>query len=424
MQAANDSDSRSPIEYRTVSNYKGEFMSTPVNPIPEITVTAHAVRAINPLPVGSSGRRPRGIVQLGPHGSLSTVPGFTSLSVTNNSYYEADTFRLVYSTSALPSANDANWFSEQTEIFAQIYAGFPRDPNNPKASELDDLIYGRIDNIAFDPKCRTITLTGRDLTAVFIDNRVTQTYKEQTSSQIATQLASKHGLDTSNIVATTTKVGQFFNNDQVQIESNRSEWDLLSFLAREEGFVVFVQGDSLFFEPNPLPTQANNPYVIEWQQPTSQNGSPIANVVELSFSRTLTVAKGITVTARSANRNTGHPVVQSYPVTPKSISAGKASPFGPTQPYDYLLAEGLTPFQVAAFAQKTYETIIAHEMNMTAHLPADKLLTVQTPIQVEGTGTQFDQVYFAKQITRDLDSGGYRMTVEAQNTSPDESPDL
>lgn len=392
--------------------------------IDEITVTAQAVRAINTLPATSSGRQPRGLVQLGPVGSLSTVPGWTSLSVTNNSYYEADTFRLTYSASALPSANDANWFSDQTEIFAQIYAGFPRDPNNPQASELDNLIYGRIDTIDYDPKCRMITLSGRDLTAVFIDNRITATYKSQTSSQIATQLAQKHGLDTSNIVKTTTSVGTFFNNDQEQIESNRSEWDLLSFLAREEGFVVFVQGQSLFFEPDPLPTQANNPYVIEWILPSSANGSPRANVTDLSFSRTLTVAKGISVTARSPNRSTGHAVVQSYPTSPKSIGAGKASPFGPTQAYFFTLPSGKTPAQVAAFAQKTYDTIISHEMNMKATLPADKLLTIQTPIQVEGTGTQFDQVYFPKQITRDLDGSGYRMTVEAQNTSPSEAPDL
>ena len=392
--------------------------------IPEITVTAQAVTALNPIPAGSSGRRPRGIVQIGPNGALSTVPGWTSLSVTNNSYYEADTFRLVYATSALPVSNEANWFSNQTEIFAQIFAGFPQDPANPQTSELDKLIYGRIDTIDFDPVGRVITLTGRDLTAVFIDNRISETFKEQTSSQIATMLAQKHGLDTSNIVKTSTPVGTFFNNDQVQIASNRSEWDLLSFLAREEGFVLFVKGNALFFEPDPRPTGASNPYVIQWIPPSSANGSPQSNAVELSFSRTLTVAKGISVTARSANRATGHAVVQSYPTTPKEIGAGKASPFGPVQQYFFTLGSGKTPTEVAVFAQKTYETIISHEMNMTAHLPADNLLSISTPIQVEGTGTSFDQLYFPRQVTREMDSGGgYRMKVEAQNTSPSESPD-
>jgi hypothetical protein len=399
-------------------------MSTPVDQLPTITVTAQSVTALNPLPFVSSGRQPRGLIQLGPFGSLTTVPGWTRVSVTNNSYYEADTFSIEYATSALPAAFNANFFSNQTEIFASIYQGFPQNPNSPQASELDNLILGRVDTIDYNPKMRTISLKGRDLTAVFIDNRITQTFISQTSSQIATMLAQSHGLDTSNIVATTTPVGTLFNNDQTKIAANRSEWDLLCNLAREEGFVVFVQGHSLFFEPDPRPTGANNPYVIQWTQPTSANGSPIANVIELSFSRTLTVSKGISVTARSPNRQTGHAVVQSYPTTPKEIAAGKASPFGPVQQYFFTIGAGLTPSQVAAFAQKTYDTIISHEMNMAASLPGDNLLTVSTPVQVEGTGTEWDQLYFPRQVTRDLDNaGGYRMKVDAQNTSPTESPD-
>jgi len=399
-------------------------VNTPVDQLPAITVAAQAVTALNPLPALSDGRQPRGIVQLGPFGSLAAVSGWTKASVTNNSYYEADTFWIDYAVSALPPGFDANFFSNQTEIFAQIYAGLPQDPNNPQASELDSLILGRVDTIDYEPDTRALRLAGRDLTAVFIDNRITQTFQNQTSSQIATMLAQSHGLDTSNITPTTTLVGTFFQNDQVQIASNRSEWDLLSFLAREEGFVVFVQGNSLFFEPDPRPTGASNPYVIQWTPPSSTNGSPIANTVKLKFSRTLTVSKGISVTARSPNRNTGKAVVQSYPTTPQGIAAGKASPFGAVQQYFFTIGANLTPAQVAAFAQKTYDTIISHEMNMSANLPADNLLTVSTPVQVEGTGTSWDQLYFPRKVTRDIDNeGGYRMTVDAQNTSPTESPD-
>ena len=132
-----------------------------------------------------------------------------SWSVSNNSYYEADTFRITYSVSALPSANDANWFSTQTEIFAQIFAGFPQDPANPTIGELTNLIYGRVDDIAYNPRGTGNHLNRcRDLTAVFIDSRISSQYKNQTSSQIATLLASSHGLDnSSNITATKTLVG-------------------------------------------------------------------------------------------------------------------------------------------------------------------------------------------------------------------------
>lgn len=381
--------------------------------------------SLNSLPVAASGRRPRAIVQLGPVGSLASVPGWTSWSVSNNSYYEADTFRIIYAASALPATFDANAFSNQTEIFAQVFAGFPQDPANPQVSELTDLIFGRVDNIAYNARTRQITLTGRDLTAAFIDARISSQFKNKTSSQIATMLAQAHGLDTSNIVKTSTLVGTYYTRDQVQLASNRSEWDLLAYLARQEGFVVFVSGQSLFFEPDPRPTGAPNPYVIDWKQPTSQNGSPVSNVTDLHFDRSLTVAKGISVTARSPNLSTGHPVVQSYPSAPKEIGAGKSSPFGATQQYFFTMAAGKTPTEVAAFAQKTYENIISHEMKMTAYLPADDLLTISTPVQVQGTGTAFDQLYFPRLITREMGAldEGYRMTVEAQNTSPSENPD-
>lgn len=402
-------------------------MSTPADQLPEITVTAARAGAL------PKGRQPRGVVQLGPVGALTDVPGWTSFSVSNNSYYEADTFKITYAASALTSTKvegiavgiDANWFSEQTEIFAQIYAGFPQDPANPQTSELTNLIYGRIDDIAYNPKTEEISLTGRDLTAVFIDNRISDQYKNKTSSQIATLLAKSHGLDTSNITATKTLAGTYYTRDQVMLASDRSEWDLLALLAREEGFVIFVNGNSLFFEPDPRPTDADDPYTITWTPKTSTNGSPVSTVVDINFSRSLTVAKGISVTARSPNTSTGRAVVQSYPSSPKSIGAGKSSPFGTVQQYTILLPAGLSPTKVAAAAQKAYENIISHEMKMTASMPADDVLDVSTPIMVRGTGTAFDQLYFPRLITRvmDADNEGYRMTVEAQNTSGSETPD-
>lgn len=386
-------------------------MSTPPEQLPQVSGDSL-----------SSARRPRGRVSLGPVGALTPLPGWLSWSVGNNSYQEADTFKIVYSVKTLPTSNDANWFSNQTEIFAEVFAGFPRDPANIQTSEMLSLIYGRIDDIVLDPKNGLITLTGRDLTAAFIDARISSQFKNQTSSQIATMLAQKHGL-TPVVTATKTYVGTYYTRDQVQLESNRSEWDLLALLAREEGFVVFVSGQSLFFQPDPRPTDASGAYPIKWTAPTKTQGSPVANVTNISFARSLTVAKGISVTARSPNLATGHAVSQSYPSTPKGIAAGKSSPFGAAQQYFFTLPAGKTPTEVAQFAQKTYEDIISHEMKFTAYLPADNILSVSTPVTVQGTGTAWDQLYFPRLITREMDNEeGYRMTVEAQNTSASENP--
>ena len=62
---------------------------------------------------------------------------------------------------------------------------------------------------------------------------------------------------------------------------------------------------------------------------------------------------------------------------------------------------------------------------MSAHLPADNYLTISAPISVQGTGTPADQIYYPRLITREMSiDEGYSMTVEAQNTSGDETPDM
>src|SRR5581483_6817708 len=286
--------------------------------------------------------------------------------------------------------------------------------------ELQSLIYGRVDEIEYDPAQRLITLTGRDLTAVFIDNKIASQYTNQTSSDIALTLAALHNLN-ATVAPTQTKVGTYYEQDQVQLQANRSEWDLLAYLARREGFVVYVQGTTLFFQPDP--TNTNEPYEIGWIAPDVATQAPISDALEIKFSRALTVAKGVAVTARSANFDAGRPIVQSYPSSAKTIQAGKASPFGEVQNYFFTMAPGHSALEVEAFAKAQYDAIVAHEMKLSARLIADNVLTTQIPIRIRGTGTAFDQIYYARKIEREMSlDEGYVMSVEAQNVNPDSSP--
>ena len=377
--------------------------------IETITITSRA---------GSqSVRRPRGIVKL----NDTAVSGWIDWTVSSNSFYEADTFRVSYAASLLPVSNNANWLSTQKELFVEILAGFPTDANHPDPAELNSLIYGRVDEIEFNPLERLITLTGRDLTAVFIDSKITDQYVNQTSSQIAQTLAALHPGISAQVTATKGKAGTYYEIDQVQLQAGRSEWDLLAYLARKEAFVIYVSGKTLFFQPDP--TDRDNPYDIVWVPPDEATGSPRCNVIDLGFSRDLTVGKGITVTARSPNRTTGKPTVQSYPSNPKAIQAGKASPFGAVQTFYFNMSSDHTPVEVEAFAKARYDEIIAHEMKMSARLPADNVLSTQRAIRVAGTGTAFDQIYFPRLIVREMSlDSGYVMSVEAQNVNADTQP--
>jgi hypothetical protein len=122
------------------------------------------------------------------------VPGWDNWEVDNNTFYEADTFRVCFAASALPAAFSTAWWSQQTEVFLEVFAGFPADPQNFTAADLQLQIYGRADHMEFDPVSReAVVLSGRDLTGYFIDTKTTEEWRNQTASAIATRWRSATG---------------------------------------------------------------------------------------------------------------------------------------------------------------------------------------------------------------------------------------
>jgi len=367
---------------------------------------------LNTFPADSAARQPRAVVRVG------GVPmdGWESWEVTSNTYNEADSFRVSFAISALPATMGADWFASQTQMFVEVLAGFPTDPANPNAVELTSLIYGRVDDIDLDMVASKLTLTGRDLTAVFIDAKITSTFENQHVADIVTQLAQSHGL-TPVVTGGTDIAGTLYKRTQVRMQADRSEWELLTWLAREEGLVVYVTGNELHFEPDDR--DSGEPYLLYWEPANSTFGAPQSNAVHVSFSRSLTVSKGITVTARSPSITKKVAVVESYPAAPKNIQAGKATPFGGVQTFSYTLPAGRTATQVQQYAEATYRQIVSHEMKLNAVLPGDGILSTKASLRVQGTGTAFDQDYFPHEIVRSMSlDDGYLMTVSAKNTSP------
>ncbi|MFD2271422.1 hypothetical protein ACFS07_10480 [Undibacterium arcticum] len=225
---------------------------------------------IPPTPDGSGGRvwrlilsqyrlarQPRGVVKV----NDLRMDGWIRWEVDNNTYYEADTFRVTFALSALPVAYGDAWWASQQEIFIEIFAGFPVDAENYSATELQSLTYGRVDDVTFDPVARTLQVSGRDLTAMLIDAKTSETFQNLTASQIATQIAQRHGLTTTYVTATSKRSGKYYQIDQVRVNQQRSEWDLLTALAGEEEFAVYVKRKDLHFEPAVAP--GANPYSTE-----------------------------------------------------------------------------------------------------------------------------------------------------------------
>ena len=312
----------------------------------------------------------------------------------------ADTYRVVLSSTAQPPGSNPDYWS--TGAFDQI--GISIGFEDEAAVQH---ILGQVDDIEYDLTGRTITLSGRDLSAPFIDTKTAEKFQNQTSSEIAQTLADRHGLGY-DVEETDTKAGTYYNIDHTLLTQEQSEWDLLIFLAEQEGFDVWVSGNTLYFQPSPITT--NPAYVIEWSEPG--DGTVQSNATFLKLGRSETLAKDIEVHVLSFNQKGQESILGvAKAFGAKRARAGKAQLYTFRRP-------NLTRDQAQQLAQSLLADITRHEMTLNASLPGDNILTTRTMVNLVGTGTAWDQLYYPDSVTRRLSlAEGYRMDVRAKNHS-------
>lgn len=342
------------------------------------------------------------------------VVGLVSFEVDQNSFYQSDTFKATIALSAQPEATNWAWWASQTKLVLELFAGFPDDPDHYTKSDLSSLIVGNVDDIEIDPVADEITLSGRDFTSKFIDAQTSEKFPNLTSSAIVAKMAARHNLKT-QITPTTTKVGNFYTLESVSLTKRQSEWDLLTYLADKEQFSIFVKGQTVYFQPKAKPS--DNPYVIQWQAPTDARAFAVMNGMSMNFSRNLTLAKDIIVILSSYNPKTkkGFSVRRTATHNKNTVLAGAAQPIGDAQTY-YRYKPGLTVQDAINQAEALLKELTAHEVRLHAEMPADNILTTESVIQVTGTGTKFDQIYYPDSILRSFGwNSGYTMTISAKN---------
>ncbi|MDF7658302.1 type IV secretion protein Rhs [Erwiniaceae bacterium L1_54_6] len=338
---------------------------------------------------------------------------FVSFSVEDVGFRGASTFDLTLAISALPASMQMlNWWAAQTTIKVELSASIIT------TSGTDDkkLIIGNIDNWHYDPARFEVTADGRDFTALMIDAKSAgESFKNYTSSQIATMLAERHGL-TPVVTATKQRFGEFYQIDSAHLTGEQTEWDLITTLAAIENYSVYVDGENLHFEPVKDPAKADN-YVIRWQPPGAL-AYPQCNMSDdLSFSRALTISKGVTVEVLSWNaKRKNKQFVASYPKYAKGTTPGNST--AKTQVYR-VIRNGLSPESATALAQTIYQQVVQHEMKFSGSTAGDNLLTPDTIVRIEGTQSPFDQIYWCDSVRRTLSwESGYSMTVSGKNHSP------
>jgi Mu-like prophage tail protein gpP len=359
----------------------------------------------NTLPVMPTVRNPRGLVKI----NGTVIPGWTSVEVVNNTFFQADTFSASFAVSKLPTEFGPDWWSDTDKMELELFIGFPPDPKNFSPSDLDSMIFGLVDGVDWSINQQEITVSGRDLTSRFLDTKSDEKYPNLTASQIAAKIAAAQGL-TAIVTATDTKAGRYYSIDNVLMQDNRTQWDLLCYLARQENFTVYVKGKELHFEP--MPALDGEPYVIQCVLPGQDGGPVTGNFQRLNVSRSLTIAKDIVVKVRSWNAQKKNAFV-------RQAKASRKGSNGDRQVYVYDIP-GLTADQAQERAKQMAEELSKHERKASIDGPADNILQRTDVLKIEGTKTSWDQTYFIDSIRRSLDAkGGYDWSIGVKNHSPE-----
>lgn len=366
---------------------------------------------INTIPAQSQGRQPRGLLFIN-----GQQIEFERFEVSSTTFYQADTVHIDIPVKGQPEGYGLPYFSGVPAMIAEVYAGFPGNPEKYSKDELELLITAQIDDIEVNMERMSINLIGRSLTSQFIDNKTYEKFESMTPSQIAILIAKRRGL-TPIVTNVTEKAGQIYKDNHA-VPTEQSEWDLLTYLAQSIGFVVYVKERSLYFEPASSPNAAA--YVLQWQSPNSENGFNTFNGMRLHLRRNMTLARDVIVKVHSYNDQYPKGFTKGIKATPnkRTVIPQKAQPIGDAQTYVQYFP-GLTPAQALQKAQQLLKEISQQERLIRVTMPADNLLNKFSKITLKGTNSDWDQDYYPAEIVRVMsEHEGYMMEISAKNHSP------
>ena len=348
------------------------------------------------------------------------IPGAVNASVRINNWYQADDFDIGFALYADPDFGPL-WWSQQTDMLVDIQIGYASGESITWAS----ILVGAVENIEIHPTTGSVTVNGKDLVIRFVQSKIQEAFQNQTSSEIVAILAGRHGM-TANATATTTLAGTYWQQDHSnitlgQFSRQTSEWDLMTALAKYEGFDLYVEGTVLHFHPATTPDAPQ--WAVDWKPPTVANRSSYgqaSNVNNLRMQRSLTLARDIEVVVKSWHSKKGSAFSKTVrSVGTKSASPGKAANqtgfAANTQRYVYVIPN-LTEDQALKRAQSILTDLSRHERVISWAEPGELTLTPRSLAMLRGTGTDFDQTYFIDSIERRIAHGeGFTMHVRAKN---------
>jgi phage protein D len=244
-------------------------------------------------------RRPRAIVKL----NGERVRAFDNVAVTLIAKGEADTFSVVV-------ANDqgkyTGEFDERTDAEksgkarpeVEIWMGKVDDEDYGEA-DLVKMMHGVVDEVGFGysrDDGEAITLTGRDMTALLLDARISKKFPKRPAASHVREMVEAHGLAL-ELKASGGATTAF-------VEDDATEWDVVEAMARKMKAVVFAAPGTKTIYVGPRQKKELLPPLVFR-----------VNTQRLTIKKNLTQKFEVEVSSWDADKKTG--IVGKYPAKPE-----------------------------------------------------------------------------------------------------------
>lgn len=330
--------------------------------------------------------------------SGSEISGCRSVELSSSNFGQAGSFFVQVAMSTPQMASDVTWFAADT-LDVSIQMGLLPQGASEGSLAWQEMMSGRVDRVKLDPVTGTITLDGRDYAARLLDLPVTQGFLNCTSSEVAQQLASSCGLS-AIVDQTTSMVGQYYQIEHARLTLSRfsrfsTAWDLLCSLAQLEGFDLWVQGTTLYFQATASVDTIT--HQISFVAANQAGGSPSLNVSSLTFERSLAVKGGLPVAVSSWNSRQR-----------RRISAragdGEESSSGQIN----VVRPNLLPDTAQSLANGIFGQIAGHQQTFTATMPGELGMASRDRVRLTGVGAGWDGDYCIDSLDREMTlEGGF-----------------
>ncbi len=265
---------------------------------------------------------------------------------------------------------------------------------DPAIAAWVSMFAGTIDELEHDVGCGLLTISGRDATASLIDLVVTDQFVNQTSSDVATTLASRAGLF-ANVAPTTTFTGQYYQIDHARNALSSftrfaTAWEIICALADLEGFDCWVSDGTLNF----LPMSSAVGRITSVDVGALQGG--IANplgLTRLRLERRLAIDAGVGVKVRSWNSRQKTVVEQTVPAT------------GEDNATMVFVVPNATDEVALKKATSLYRDVARHGRAIAGEMAGELAMSPRDQICLTGTaGGGWDGTYVVDFVTRRLDA--------------------